>query len=353
MRRRRQELVTRLQRALEIGDDVVLRGRCPAQQVDLEPRLEADHQLAFRERPHEEVVGARVDAGDRRGLSRLAGEEDQRHADRRAIGAQLLRERHAVEAGHVGRREHQIERHRAERVARDVRGSGGRHPPSRSEERLQGGARLRIFFDDEYPRLDLCARHVDNVDPRHANCNLRRCRGRTHSSRQGSRRVASVRPVVNLNRWEGAGSLLAYLAAVTAVLSVDVAATPAPAPIIPLDPTIESPDVRRPYLHTALETALVIAGGTVWYLRRGSDERWGRAMEWQNWRRRMFTTEEITFDADHFNTNAAGHPLDGTVFYRSLAGTASGPVERSSGRSSRRRSGSTSSRFPKIRPSTT
>jgi hypothetical protein len=121
--------------------------------------------------------------------------------------------------------------------------------------------------------------------------------------------------------------LLAYLAAVTALLSADVAATPtdAPRPIVPLDPTIEAPIVQSPYLHTTLEMALVIAGGTVWYLRHGSDERWSRAMEWQSWRRRMFTTDEITFDADHFNTNAAGHPLDGTVFYQIARGNGFGP----------------------------
>lgn len=124
--------------------------------------------------------------------------------------------------------------------------------------------------------------------------------------------------------------MLAYVAAVAAVLSVDVAATPVapvetPAPIIPLDPTIEAPIVSHPYLHTALETALVIAGGTVWYLRHGSDERWGRAMQWQSWRRRMLTFDEITFDADHFNTNAAGHPFDGTVFYQIARGNGFGP----------------------------
>jgi len=34
---------------------------------------------------------------------------------------------------------------------------------------------------------------------------------------------------------------------------------------------------------------------------------------------------EITFDGDHFNTNAAGHPLDGTAYYQIARGNGLGP----------------------------
>jgi len=127
--------------------------------------------------------------------------------------------------------------------------------------------------------------------------------------------------------------LLASLALVAVLWSGDGAATAAPVsvpiePIEPLDNGLDQPVVAHPYLYTFLETALGIGAGTVWYLRHGSDERWGRAMQWTSWRRKLFTTDEITFDGDHFNTNAVGHPFDGT---------------------SRRRSGSTSSRFPRTR----
>jgi len=97
------------------------------------------------------------------------------------------------------------------------------------------------------------------------------------------------------------------------------------APIAPLNTPLDEPVVRHPYLYTTLETALAIAVGAVWYLRHGSDERWGRAMEWQSWRRKLFTTDEITFDGDHFNTNAAGHPLDGTAYYQIARGNGLGP----------------------------
>ena len=123
--------------------------------------------------------------------------------------------------------------------------------------------------------------------------------------------------------------LLAWLAVVGALWTADPALAPdgdaAAAPIAPLNTAIDAPAVSRPYLYTALETALVIAGGTVWYLRHGSDERWGRAMQWTSWRRKLFTTDEVTFDTDHFNTNAAGHPLDGTVYYQIARGNGLGP----------------------------
>jgi hypothetical protein len=128
--------------------------------------------------------------------------------------------------------------------------------------------------------------------------------------------------------------LLASLALVAVLWSGDGAASAAPpsspleplVPIEPLDNGLDQPVVAHPYLYTFLETALGIGAGTVWYLRHGSDERWGRAMQWQNWRRKLFTTDEVTFDGDHFNTNAVGHPFDGTVYYQIARGNGLGPA---------------------------
>jgi hypothetical protein len=124
--------------------------------------------------------------------------------------------------------------------------------------------------------------------------------------------------------------LLAPLALVAVLWSADGAAAPAPlsAPIEPLeapDNGLDQPVVARPYLWTALETALVLGAGTVWYLRHGSDERWGPAMEWPRWRSKLFTTNEVTFDGDHFNTNSVGHPFDGTVYYQIARGNGLSP----------------------------
>jgi hypothetical protein len=89
-------------------------------------------------------------------------------------------------------------------------------------------------------------------------------------------------------------------------------------------PAEERPVASHPYLFTALETALVLAGGTVWYFRNGVDERWDRATEWRAWRRKMMG-EDIVFDPDHFNTNAVGHPVGGVAYYQIARGNGLGP----------------------------
>jgi hypothetical protein len=91
-------------------------------------------------------------------------------------------------------------------------------------------------------------------------------------------------------------------------------------------PTEERPVVRHPYLYTALETALVLAGGTVWYFRNGVDERWGRATDWPAWKRKLMA-DDVTFDPDRFNTNAIGHPMGGVAYYQIARGNGLGPGE--------------------------
>jgi hypothetical protein len=86
----------------------------------------------------------------------------------------------------------------------------------------------------------------------------------------------------------------------------------------------DRPVVRYPILYTTLETALVLAGGTVWYLRHGTDERWGRALEWRAWRRK-FLANDVTFDGDRFNTNAIGHPIGGAAYYQIARSNGLGP----------------------------
>ena len=124
--------------------------------------------------------------------------------------------------------------------------------------------------------------------------------------------------------------MLAFLALVGTLWTGEAAAQPdsavAPvAPLAPLSTPLDAPVVSHPYLYTTLETTLALAVGTVWYLRHGSDERWGRAMQWKSWRRKLFTTDDITFDGDHFNTNAIGHPMDGYVYYQIARGNGLGP----------------------------
>jgi hypothetical protein len=123
-------------------------------------------------------------------------------------------------------------------------------------------------------------------------------------------------------------------------------ATPAP-PLVPVPPPVPAPHpapvvqpllpgddwpsdledrpaVSHPILYTTLETALVLAGGTIWYLRHGTDGRWSRALEWQSWQRK-FLAEDVTFDGDRFNTNAIGHPIGGASYYQIARSNGIGP----------------------------
>ena len=133
--------------------------------------------------------------------------------------------------------------------------------------------------------------------------------------------------------------MLAWLGVVAALWSGDLGAEPMAGPpalpseppradIFPLPrelPTDEfQPNVRHPYLYTTLETVLVLAGGTVWYLRHGTDESWRDAFDFRTWKRKL-NGEDVTFDGDHFNTNAAGHPIDGAGYYQIARGNGLGP----------------------------
>ena len=87
----------------------------------------------------------------------------------------------------------------------------------------------------------------------------------------------------------------------------------------------DRPIVSHPYLYTALETALVLVGGEVWYLRNGTgDERWGTGFAARTWKRKL-QGDDIVFDGDHFKTNGIGHPLGGTAYYQIARGNGLGP----------------------------
>ncbi len=113
--------------------------------------------------------------------------------------------------------------------------------------------------------------------------------------------------------------MLATLALVSALWSGDGAIIPIGAP-----DDENQPVVRHPVLYTSIEIALVLAGGTVWYLRNGVDERWGRAVQWDAWKRKL-VGDDVTFDSDHFNTNSVGHPIGGTAYYQIARGNGLGP----------------------------
>jgi len=121
--------------------------------------------------------------------------------------------------------------------------------------------------------------------------------------------------------------VLAWLAIAATLWSGDVSLIPAADPVgdRPTRTETDDPITRHPYLYTTLETAAGLAIGAAWYMRNGTDPRWDRALEWRSWKRKLFSTEDIVFDGDHFNTNTVGHPLDGAVYYQIARGNGLGP----------------------------
>jgi Domain of unknown function (DUF3943) len=115
--------------------------------------------------------------------------------------------------------------------------------------------------------------------------------------------------------------VLAWLGLVAALWSGD-ASVGAGAAVVPLDDY--EPAARRPALYTALEIGAVLLGGTAWYLRHGTDGSWTHGLQLSVWKRKV-TGEDVDFDTDHYNTNAIGHPIDGTVFYQIARGNGFGP----------------------------
>src|SRR3954470_6362369 len=115
--------------------------------------------------------------------------------------------------------------------------------------------------------------------------------------------------------------MLATLALVAALWSADGAVMPVGAPEVEDE---NQPVVDHPYLYTAAEIAAVLAGGTIWYLRHGTAG-YSRAWQWRAWKRKLLG-DDVTFDEDHFNTNAVGHPIGGTAYYQIARGNGFGPA---------------------------
>lgn len=111
--------------------------------------------------------------------------------------------------------------------------------------------------------------------------------------------------------------------------------TPAPAamptadeeePPLPLGPE-PAAERSHPYL-AAIETALGLAGGTVWYWWDSdfNSKDWELKWDWPSWRQKIVTFEAVRFDDNKFDTNSFWHPLDGTGLYVLARGNRLSPL---------------------------
>ena len=99
--------------------------------------------------------------------------------------------------------------------------------------------------------------------------------------------------------------------------------TDVPAPEEPSDALAPTPS--HPYVRTAVETTLFLAGATVWYWRHPSYSDWDLNFDWQSWKSKLFSDRQIVFDDNLFNTNGSVHPAAGAVYYQIARGNGLGP----------------------------
>lgn len=99
-------------------------------------------------------------------------------------------------------------------------------------------------------------------------------------------------------------------------------------PIVPLPPSPDEVESRpaHPYLRTAIEEALLLGGGATWYWRHPAENSGDLNFSWNDWRSKLLTTNELSFDSDLFSTNAIAHPLAGLLYYQVARGNGLPPL---------------------------
>jgi hypothetical protein len=78
----------------------------------------------------------------------------------------------------------------------------------------------------------------------------------------------------------------------------------------------ESPRQKH-YLRAALEILGELGVGFVWYWWNADFNAvdWEMKWDWPSWRAKIITFEAVSFDSNHFNTNAIDHPSAGAFYY--------------------------------------
>jgi hypothetical protein len=87
----------------------------------------------------------------------------------------------------------------------------------------------------------------------------------------------------------------------------------------------DAPRPEHPYLRVLLGEVSFLGLQAAWY--------WGHQspseseipfFTWSTWQTKVFSDRYFAFDRDHFNTNAIGHPLAGTIYYQIARGNGLG-----------------------------
>jgi hypothetical protein len=98
-------------------------------------------------------------------------------------------------------------------------------------------------------------------------------------------------------------------------------------PLAPLEAPPNPPPeltVQNAYLKTVVEETLLLGLGTLWYWRSPSlsdaDINW----DWTDWKAKLFSTKDIVWDDNLFDTNVVSHPRAGFSYYQIARGNGFG-----------------------------
>ncbi len=89
-----------------------------------------------------------------------------------------------------------------------------------------------------------------------------------------------------------------------------------PSEIEEIGPARSSRPTGSPIVRTFSQSAFILALQSIYYWRKPSLAAAESGTSWQSWKTKLFSTGEITFDSDRFDTNASLHPIMGAIYYQ-------------------------------------
>jgi len=96
----------------------------------------------------------------------------------------------------------------------------------------------------------------------------------------------------------------------------EVAGVAPPSEIDEIGSASASRPTKNPALRTFSQSVFILALQSIYYWRRPSLAGAESGTTWDSWKTKLFSTGEITFDQDRFDTNASLHPIMGAIYYQ-------------------------------------
>ncbi len=96
----------------------------------------------------------------------------------------------------------------------------------------------------------------------------------------------------------------------------EVAGVEPPSEIEEIGSATASRPTKNPTLRTFSQSAFILALQSIYYWRRPSLAGAESGTTWDSWKTKLFSTGEIKFDQDRYDTNASLHPIMGAIYYQ-------------------------------------